>query len=143
MYVRTYFFPAFTCTYLMPSVSLLCFCILKYNIMLCLPSHKTPPSSSIPCLSQKAPEYVEEDLSLAKRHGFCYGAKLVRGAYMEQERDRAKEKKLDDPIHSTKEDTDRCYHNTVSRLMEEAKDGNVGFMVASHNTESAKHAVDE
>ena len=62
---------------------------------------------------------------------------------MEQERDRAKEKKLDDPIHSTKEDTDRCYHNTVSRLMEEAKDGNVGFMVASHNTESAKHAVDE
>ena len=42
MYIRTYFFPAFTCTYLMPSVSLLCFCILEYNIVLCLPSHKTP-----------------------------------------------------------------------------------------------------
>ena len=62
---------------------------------------------------------------------------------MEQERDRAKEMKLDDPIFPTKEDTDRCYHSIVSRLMEEAKDGRVSFMVASHNEESARHAVAE
>lgn len=93
--------------------------------------------------SQSAPRNVEEDLSLAKRHGFCYGVKLVRGAYMEQERDRAEEMKVEDPIRSTKEDTDRCYHETVSRLMEEAKAGRVSFMVASHNEESAKHAVAE
>jgi proline dehydrogenase len=33
----------------------------------------------------------------------------VRGAYMEKERERAKEKGYPDPMHSTKEGTDKDY----------------------------------
>ena len=86
---------------------------------------------------------MEEELSLAKRHGSYYGVKLVRGAYMEQERDRAKEMEYPDPIQPTKEDTDSCYNSTVSRLMEEATAGRVSFMVASHNKQTAMHTVTE
>src|SRR5690606_36609584 len=52
---------------------------------------------------------LKADFYLAETDGFFLGAKLVRGAYMEMERDRAEKNGYPSPIQSNKEDTDRDY----------------------------------
>ena len=86
---------------------------------------------------------IEEDIALSKQRRFYYGVKLVRGAYMEQERQRAVEMDYPSPIHDTKEETDQCYNRNISRLLCEAQRSPVYLMVASHNENSANHAVSE
>lgn len=49
----------------------------------------------------------------ARREGFLYGAKLVRGAYLYLERGRAKEKGYPSPIHDSIEDTHANYDRSV------------------------------
>ena len=50
--------------------------------------------------------------------GCHFAAKLVRGAYMEKERDRAEEKGYQDPIQPTKEATDRDYNEALKFAVE-------------------------
>jgi proline dehydrogenase len=53
---------------------------------------------------------LETDISTARREKFCLGAKFVRGAYMERERERARRLRYLDPIQPDKESTDRDYN---------------------------------
>ncbi|XP_059091903.1 proline dehydrogenase 1, mitochondrial-like isoform X3 [Tigriopus californicus] len=90
------------------------------------------------------------DLEQAQRQNFYFGAKLVRGAYMEQERGRAKQLGYEDPINPTYEATSDMYHrclNECMRRMSELKqlgDGSeqrIGIMVASHNGDTIRYAI--
>ena len=83
------------------------------------------------------------DLKLSQIIGFCYGVKLVKGAYMEQERQRAEEKGYEDPIWPSKEDTDTCYHHLLELLLNQVKPGKLNVMVATHNEETVLHTVDK
>ena len=47
-------------------------------------------------------DYLHKQLAAAKSKGFVLGLKLVRGAYMEKERERAAEKGYKSPIHDDK-----------------------------------------
>jgi proline dehydrogenase len=61
--------------------------------------------------------YLEELLSTAKKENFKVGIKVVRGAYMEKERDRAKEKSQKSPICESKQATDTNFDNAVKFMM--------------------------
>jgi len=89
------------------------------------------------------------DLDQAERQGFYFGAKLVRGAYMEQERARAELLGYKDPINPDKAATDAMYHKVLDeclrRIHELKKNGKdvqrVGIMVASHNEDTIRHGI--
>jgi proline dehydrogenase len=53
---------------------------------------------------------LEKDIKTAREEHFFLGAKFVRGAYMERERERARKLRYLDPIQPDKESTDRDYN---------------------------------
>lgn len=63
--------------------------------------------------------------------GHHVGAKLVRGAYMEKERERAQEKNYPSPIHSDKEGTDNAFNSALLFCIENIN--RVSVMCGSHN----------
>ncbi len=66
----------------------------------------------------------------------------VRGCYIEQERERAANSKESSPIHATKLLTDESYHTVLDRLMSEVKTKAASIMVATHNKETVRKALD-
>ncbi|MBD8490381.1 proline dehydrogenase family protein [Echinicola sp. CAU 1574] len=67
----------------------------------------------------------------AESKGYHVGAKLVRGAYMEKERDRAEDMGYPSPIQDTKEDSDKDY-NAALKFSIENKD-RIYLVSGSHN----------
>ena len=63
------------------------------------------------------------DKERARREGFKFGAKLVRGAYMFMENERAKQKGFPSPVWPSKQDThdnyDRCGFGTPIRASDQ------------------------
>jgi proline dehydrogenase len=84
------------------------------------------------------------DIERSRRLGFCFGAKLVRGAYMFQERRRAADMGYRDPIHSTIEETHESYDKAWRMIVDQIVQGRKAeVMIASHNEASVKAAADE
>jgi proline dehydrogenase len=70
---------------------------------------------------------------------FVLGVKLVRGAYMEKERERAEVRHYPSPIQENKEATDRDYNSGVSFCMDHLD--HISVIIASHNEFSNLHAT--
>ncbi|MBV6472914.1 MAG: hypothetical protein JPMHGGIA_01184 [Saprospiraceae bacterium] len=81
-------------------------------------------------------EYLKNGYEKAEAEQFILGAKLVRGAYMEKERQRAKEKGYEDPILPNKEATDRQYDDCVRFCVEHCD--RVSLVNSTHNSASTK-----
>ncbi|MBD0332841.1 MAG: proline dehydrogenase family protein, partial [Chitinophagaceae bacterium] len=76
----------------------------------------------------------------SQEKNFLFGAKLVRGAYMEKERRRAKKKGYSSPIQPDKASTDTDFNNAVKFCVQNLQ--RIGLMVASHNEYSNMLAVE-
>lgn len=79
-------------------------------------------------------QFLKESRRRAKDDGYILGAKLVRGAYMEKERERAQEKGYPSPIHDSKSATDRDYDAAVEYCLDHLDD--VSFVAGTHNERS-------
>ncbi|WP_026950362.1 proline dehydrogenase family protein [Algoriphagus mannitolivorans] len=70
---------------------------------------------------------------VAQEKGYILGVKPVRGAYMEKERERAKEMGYQDPIQPNKAATDRDYNAAIQYCVENG----IYLVCATHNEKSA------
>ena len=85
-------------------------------------------------------KHLENLLITAREEKFFIGVKLVRGAYHEQEINRAKEKGYDCPVHLKKEDTDSDYNQALTLCIENIDI--VSVCAGTHNEESSALLVD-
>ncbi|XP_033502025.1 proline dehydrogenase 1, mitochondrial [Epinephelus lanceolatus] len=96
------------------------------------------------CYLKEAYDNVTVDVELSRREGWYFGAKLVRGAYMYQERDRAKEIGYEDPINPDYESTNRMYHKCLEYVLEEIEHSRkANIMVATHNEDTVKFTLEK
>ena len=82
---------------------------------------------------------IKENFKRAKQNKFLLGIKLVRGAYMEKERERAKKYNYESPIQPTKSDTDLEFDNSVKFCVDNID--NISIWVGSHNEFSSMQLV--
>ncbi|MBI4931568.1 MAG: proline dehydrogenase family protein [Bacteroidetes bacterium] len=85
-------------------------------------------------------EYLIDCFLHAKNGNYFLGAKLVRGAYLEKERERALKMNYKSPINDTKELTDSMYDGAIRFCM--AHLDRISFCCASHNEKSSMLAVE-
>jgi proline dehydrogenase len=88
-----------------------------------------------------APDRLNWALKRSQRENFIFGAKLVRGAYMIQERKRAIDFGYVDPIQKTIQDTHECYDTCAETLARASLSGRACVMAATHNEASVMKLV--
>lgn len=84
-------------------------------------------------------DYLKELHKRAKTEGFKIGVKIVRGAYMEKERDRAEEKGYKSPICDSKFETDQNFNQTLQYILNNLND--IAVFIGTHNEESSYLAM--
>ena len=85
-------------------------------------------------------DYLKGLHQRAKEKGYKIGMKLVRGAYMEKERERAEEKKYADPICATKAETDKNFDAVLHYMFENLND--MAIFCGTHNESSSYFLMD-
>ena len=85
-------------------------------------------------------QFLKLSHKIAQQQNFKLGIKLVRGAYMEKERNRANQQSYLDPIQPSKEATDKDYDAAVMYCLKNLND--ISTIIASHNEQSNLLAFD-
>ena len=80
-------------------------------------------------------DYLKQLHEKSKIEGFYIGMKVVRGAYMEKEHERAKEKNYPTPICASKKATDDNYNAAVDYMMHHID--KMAIFAGTHNEESS------
>ncbi|MDR3286560.1 MAG: proline dehydrogenase family protein [Prevotellaceae bacterium] len=84
--------------------------------------------------------YLDRLYNDAAENNYTVGMKFVRGAYMEKERERAKQSGYPDPICTTKQATDENYNNGLRYVIEHIEKFEV--FAGTHNEESNRVLAD-
>lgn len=79
-------------------------------------------------------DYLKEQHRKAKEKGYKLGFKIVRGAYLEVENERAIEKKYPTPICHSKKDTDDNFNEVMTYILENLDD--ISIFIGTHNEHS-------
>ncbi len=86
-------------------------------------------------------EFLKSSHRRAADSGYILAVKLVRGAYMEKERERAKEMGYESPIQPDKAATDRDYDAAIEYCLENIND--IAFVAGTHNEKSVQMLADK
>ena len=81
--------------------------------------------------------FLEQAITEAKNAGVIYGVKLVRGAYMEKERNRAQEKGYPSPIQPNKEASDRDFDKALELVVSSID--SIALCAGTHNEKSSAY----
>lgn len=87
-------------------------------------------------------EFMKKHMDWAKEVGVHYGVKIVRGAYMEKERERAAEKGYRDPIQPDKASCDKDFNAVLAFLMEPENLNHMAMCCGTHNEESSAYLAE-
>ncbi len=80
-------------------------------------------------------DFLKKSHQRAKQGDYLLGVKLVRGAYMEKERERASEKGYSSPIQPDKKSTDKDYNLALKYMMQYIDE--IAICAGTHNEESS------
>src|SRR5687767_3398650 len=81
-------------------------------------------------------QFLKDARRQAHSDGYILAVKLVRGAYMEKERERAAEMGYESPIHAEKKATDRDYNAALEYCVDHLDD--IAFVAGTHNERSTQ-----
>lgn len=132
-------------SYFQPAISRITLELMrKYN------KDKSYIQNTYQCYMKDTYNECMTDLDQAKRQKFYFGAKLVRGAYLDLERARAKAMGYEDPTCDSFEATTLTMNKTmqdvlkrIKLLKEKGTQKPVVIMMASHNEESTKYTIEK
>jgi len=96
------------------------------------------------CYLKETAKNLKADLAQAEKYNYVFAAKLVRGAYMEQERRLAREYGYEDPINPDFQATSKMYHACLDEVLQnivKRETGKVKVMIASHNEDTIRYAI--
>jgi len=85
-------------------------------------------------------DYLKELHKKAKTDGFKIGMKIVRGAYMEKENERAEVLGYKSPICASKEITDKNFDNAVVYMLEHLDE--IALFAGTHNEASSYRLIE-
>jgi len=83
---------------------------------------------------------VKRDLERSIREQWMFGTKVVRGAYMVSERERANRLNLPSPIWGSYRETEQNFHAVLNTLLSHPS---TEVMVASHNERTMKFVIEK
>jgi proline dehydrogenase len=84
--------------------------------------------------------YFKNLKDIADKENFFIGMKLVRGAYIEKERERAVKMGYKDPMQPDKASTDRDFNAAIKYCVENIN--KIAFCCGTHNEESTQYLID-
>jgi proline dehydrogenase len=84
-------------------------------------------------------DFLKKEVERADQEGYHFAVKLVRGAYMEKERQRAAEKGYPSPIQADKESTDEAFDRAIDLCLENID--RIAFCSGTHNEASSRYLV--
>jgi len=84
--------------------------------------------------------YFKNLKTIADKESFYIGMKLVRGAYIEKERERAAKMGYQDPMQKDKASTDRDFNAALKFCVENID--RIAFCCGSHNEDSTQYLID-
>ena len=87
------------------------------------------------CYLKRMPEMISLEIQTARKLGYNLGMKIVRGAYMREERDIAKAQGVESPVWDTIEDTHASYHKCIEMAISNCGPNDLIF-AGTHNVDS-------
>ena len=81
-------------------------------------------------------EFLKKSFERAEGEGYFLAVKLVRGAYMEKERERAEEMDYPSPVHADKAATDRAFNAALEFCVQNVE--RIAFVAGTHNEQSVQ-----
>jgi len=112
----------------------------KYNV-----PHKPPVVyNTYQCYLRRTRAVLDDDVALAKAHGYTFAAKVVRGAYLHSESSSSSNggSSSSSALWGSKAETDAAYDDAIGMLLQRISAGEpAAVLVATHNRTSVERAV--